>query len=88
MTNSSASSTTATATNPSNTPTNITSPGTTTSVLREGDPQNSGTETLSGKADVTEGGPPPLPGKHEGKPTQTWTPPFVGITGNQSQVGS
>ena len=87
VTNSSASSTTATATNPSNTSTNIASSGATTSVLRDGDPQNSGTEMLSGKTDVTEGGPPPLPGKHEGKPSSTWTPPFVGITGNQSQVG-
>ena len=85
VTNSSPSSTTATATNPSNTP--ITSSGTATSSLKEGDSQPSVAGMSSGKTDPTEGGPPPHPGKHEGKPSTTCTPPFVGSSGNQSQVG-
>ena len=86
VTNSSSSSTTATATNPANTP--ITTSGTTTSSLRDGDSQPPiGTGMSPGKTDPTEVGPPPHPGKHEGKPSTTWTPPFVGSSGNQSQVG-
>ena len=73
MTNSTtASSTAATDTNPSNTSANTTSSGT--------------NEILPGKAEAPEGGPPPHPGKHEGKPSTTWTPPFAGNSGNQSQV--
>ena len=83
VTNSSSSSTTATATNPANTP--ITTSGATT---RDGESQPpAGAGMPPGKPDPTEVGPPPHPGKHEGKPSTTWTPPFVGSSGNQSQVG-
>ena len=86
MTNSSTSSTTGTSTNPSNTSSNVPTSGTSTSSLREGDQQNTGTEQLAGKQEGAEGGPPPHPGKHEGRPSTTWTPPFVGNTANSSQV--
>ena len=62
-------------TNTSNTSTNPTS-GATTS---ENDPGKPGDGTVDGC-------PPPHPGKHEGKPSTTWTPPFVGNTGNSPQV--
>ena len=87
MTNSSASSTPVTATNPSNIPTNIHASGEISSLSRDADVQNSGIETLPGKAEASEGCPPPIPNKHEGKPSSTWTPPFVGSAGNTSQVG-
>ena len=77
-----------TSTNTSNTSTNLPTSGTTTSVVRDGEQQNLGSEQLPGKPGdgTVEGCPPPHPGKHEGKPSTTWTPPFVGSTGNQNQV--
>ena len=68
-----------TTTNTSNTSTTPTS-GTTTSESEQipGKPIDGGVE----------GCPPPHPGKHEGKPSTTWTPPFVGNSGNQTQVGN
>ena len=86
VTNSSTSSTTGTSTNPSNASTNVPTSGTSTSSLRDGDHQNTGNEQLTGKQEDAEGGPPPHPGKHEGRPSTTWTPPFVGNTANPSQV--
>ena len=86
VTNSSTSSTTGTSTNPSNTSSNIPTSGTSTSSLRDGDQQTTGAEQLAGKQEGAEGGPPPHPGKHEGRPSTTWTPPFVGNTANPSQV--
>ena len=77
---------TGTSTNPSNTSIANPTSGTNTSLSRDGDAQSSGSETIAGNAETAEGGPPPLPGKHEGKPSSTWTPPFVGNTGNASQV--
>ena len=77
-----------TSTNTSNTSTNIPTSGTTTTVMREGEQQSLGSEQLPGKPGDVDGCPPPHPGKHEGKPSTTWTPPFVGNTGNPNQVGN
>ena len=63
-------------TNTSNTSTNPTS-GTPISESEPGKPGEG----------AVDGCPPPHPGKHEGKPSTTWTPPFVGNTSNPTQVG-